>query len=375
MRLKFVGVVLCAVSLVAGGGLLDPSPAGAVNAKTALLYGDSLMYESQWKLNSDFALQPGWTQVAHNFPGFALCDWVSRLAADIADVHPSVVAVETAGNYTRPCMLDGNGVPLAQGSEAFYAKYRADMHAFFSTATASGAAVVFIVAPPMLSATWNTAVLGLQKIAREVAASYPGVSVSTLPRNSVSAAGIYVATKPCLPSETALAGCVSGQIGIRTNVGTQLGIHFCLPGLPTVYPYLCPEYSSGEFRFGGAVVSTAVTPPAPIRPTVRMQSVSGAEGAPLTFRPSLLWPYSQDLTLCYSTADGTATVAANDYTAVTGCFTIPAWTTAGPTIPVSTAIDAVNEASESFVLKISGQTVPITANTKTVKGVINTNVT
>jgi hypothetical protein len=362
-------LVAAVASLAAASASASPTP------KTALVYGDSLTFESRYAIANRIALRSGWTVATHAFGGTAVCDWIPWLATDLVTYHPSIVAVETVGNASRPCMLDADGNVLVQGSAAFYAKYQADMNTFAAAVTATGAKLVFIAGPPMLNATWNAAVLGLLGVERKVAASYPGVSVSISPRNAVSAAGVYQATKPCLASETAAMGCINGQIAIRTNVGLQTGIHFCPTGLDAGYPYACGEYSSGEFPFGGAMANTVVAPPPPIRPTVTMVRVSGVEGSALAFRPSLLLPYSQDLALCYTTADGTATVAAGDYTASSGCFVIPAWTTSGPTITVSTLLDHISEPSESFKLKVSGWVVPITGNTKTVSGIIKANVT
>lgn len=371
--------------VLAGLSSLMPANAGAApSPQTAVVYGDSLTYESVTKIIDQFAKKPGWTQHWHAFPGFALCDFLAWLPDDLAAYHPSVVTVEAAGNYTRPCMLDANGNQIDPASPAFLAKYRADMNSFFATATASGAAVVWIAAPPMLDNAWNTRINAMTKLAKQVAASYPGVSVSTYPRNQVSNAGVYTATKPCLPTETATQGCGSagaGQIWIRTIVGTQTGIHFCPAGLDSAYPYRClptsgTNYSSGEYRWGTAIADTAVKPPAPIRPTVRATVKAATEGQPLQFKLGLLYPYSQDLTLCYETADGTATVAAGDYTPIpTTCSTIPAWTTAGPTISVPTITDAKSELPETVILRTWGSTTPITGSVKKTIGKISSNVT
>jgi hypothetical protein len=355
-----------------------PAASAAVTPKSALIYGDSLTYESQWAIAGRFATKAGWVQHAHEFPGFALCDLLAWLPADLAAYHPSVVAVETAGNYARPCVVDANGNQLDPTSAAFFVKYRADIHAFFKAVTDTGATVVWISAPPMLDAAWDSRIVKLNSIATEVAASYPGVSVSATPRNQVSNAGVYTATKPCLASETAALGCGlpgAGLIWVRTVTGPQTGIHFCPAGLD-VYPYPClptagTTYASGEYRWGTAVADATVAPPASLRPTVVMASVAGIEGSTLAFKPTLLWPYSRDLTLCYSTVDGTATAAADDYTAASGCFTIPAWTTTGPTLAVSTLRDGVPETTnETLQLKVWGWTAPITGNTKFATGTI-----
>jgi len=295
-----------------------------------------------------------------------------------------VVAVESAGNYTRPCMLDANGNQLDPTSDAFFAKYRADMHTFFKTVTDTGATVLWVDAPPMLNTEWDSRILKSEAVAKEVAASYPGVSVSTVPRNQVSNAGKYTATKPCLRTETVAQGCGlpgPGLIWIRTVVGTQTGIHFCPGGLEAAIPYPCAPtngttYASGEYRWGTAVADTTVKPPPAILPTVNLSAKAAIEGQPLMFTPKLKFPYSRDLTLCYGTSDGTATAGAGDYTPLTnGCLTIPAWTTNGPTIPVATLVDHTSEQSEHVKFNISSPTTAITGGPRSINGTIKANAT
>ena len=160
------------ILLIGSAGLLPlawSSPATAsTTPQVAVLFGDSLTWESNWKLQEAFGRQVGWTAYEHSFPGTALCDWLGWIPQDLATYHPTVVAIETAGNYTRPCMLDSNGQQVGQGSAAFYAKYRADLNTAFAEITATGAKVVFVVAPPMLDPTWNSAVIGLQTIAKQI---------------------------------------------------------------------------------------------------------------------------------------------------------------------------------------------------------------
>src|SRR4051812_33503822 len=87
---------------------------------SALVYGDSLTYESRSWVAQEFAKKSGWVQHQHEFPGLALCDFLAWLPTDLAAYHPSVVAVEAAGNYTRPCMLDTNGNQLDPTGDAFF---------------------------------------------------------------------------------------------------------------------------------------------------------------------------------------------------------------------------------------------------------------
>jgi len=247
-----------------------PASAATVKPKVALVYGDSIAFESSWAMSQRFAEKAGWTYQPHMYPGFAACDFLGWLPADMAAYHPTVVAIETAGNFTRPCMLDADGNQLVPGSAAFYEKYRADLTAMFSQITATGAKVVFVIAPPMQDAAWNDRVTQLGIIATQVAGLYHGVSVSNLPRNSVSSSGKYVTTKACLATELLAQGCGrpgAKRIYIRTVLGTQTGIHLCPDGLAAGYPYACTTgYSSGEYRFGRAFANTTASPPTPVLP-------------------------------------------------------------------------------------------------------------
>ena len=245
------------------------SRASAVTPKTALIYGDSLTWESSPDAKKLFDAKSGWTAYFHPFPATAPCQWNNWLPQDLATYSPSVVSITTAGNaYSSafPCMVDPNGNPLTIGSDAYYAKYTADLNTFFATVTATGAKVVFFKAPPMLDATRNAAVIKIANIATQLAANYHGVSIAGNIRNALAKNGKYTAYKPCLTTESTQPDCVNGVIPIRTIVGSQTGLHLCPGGLPTVYPYFCPTYSSGEYRFAKALVNTTVNPPAPILP-------------------------------------------------------------------------------------------------------------
>ena len=290
-------VVIAAAAVLAVSGRVASA---TVTPKSALIYGDSLTYESRAWVTQEFATKAGWVQHPHQFPGFALCDFQAWLPADLAAYHPSVVAVESAGNTTRPCMLDANGNQLDPTSDAFFAKYHADMHAFFKAVTDTGATVLWVDAPPMLNTEWDSRILKLEAVAKEVAASYPGVSVSTVPRNQVSNAGKYTATKPCLRTETVAQGCGlpgPGLIWIRTVVGIQTGIHFCPGGLEAGVPYPCDADEGNDLRQRGVPMGYSrgrhhrQTSAPPILPTVNLMRKAAVEGQPLMFTPKLKFPY------------------------------------------------------------------------------------
>ena len=125
----------------------------------------------------------------------------------------------------------------------------------FATATAAGAKVVFFDAPPMLDPARNIAVSEIPAMAQALAANYPAVTISTDVATALSSDGAYTQTMPCLASEGAAEGCLQHSITIRTTVGPQAGLHLCPAGLESDFPWPCPTYSSGEFRFAKAVVT------------------------------------------------------------------------------------------------------------------------
>lgn len=249
-------VVCCAI----------PAGASTTPPTVALVYGDSLTFESRAAIAAEIAAHPGSTVAVHAYPGSAPCDWIPWLATDLAADRPSIFAIETAGNYTRPCMVDANGVPLVAGSAAYYAKLTADLSTIFQAVTATGARVVFIKAPPMLDAAWNARVNKISANTTKLAKTLHQVSVSGAARAAVSTSGKFTFYKPCLATETSALGCDGGQIPVRTLTGLQAGIHFCPDGLGVDSPWPCDMYSSGEYRFGKAIGQVLLKPPKPLLP-------------------------------------------------------------------------------------------------------------
>ncbi len=237
-------------------------------ADTALIYGDSLTWESTPSLNQQLSSQPTWKARVHSFPATAPCLWRDWVAEDLATYHPKIVVLTTAGNSynpTYPCMVDPTGQPIEMGSPEYYVKTREDLDVIFSAVTATGAQMVFDVAPPMLDPVREEVVVQTGVIATELAAEYPGVSIAPYVRDALSSDGGYTDTLPCLPGETEAMGCSAGIIPVRTTSGTQAGLHLCPGGLPT-YPWFCDTYSSGEVRFAGALLQSILTPPPPVMP-------------------------------------------------------------------------------------------------------------
>jgi hypothetical protein len=99
--------------------------------------------------------------------------------------------------------------------------------------------------------------------------------------------------------------------------------------------------------------------PAPNAPSLSINNVSVTEGETGTinavFTVSLSAASSQTITVHYATADGTATVADNDYSTTSGTLTFaPNQTTA--TIPVPVVGDRIAEPNETFTVNLSQPT-------------------
>ena len=270
LKPTFIHIVL-AIALILGFAywIIVAKTATATTPKTALIYGDSLTWESMSHITQQFAKKSGWTRYVHAFPSTPPCLWNTWLAADLAQYNPSVVALTTAANTynaSYPCMVDSNGNPLVMGTPEYYAKYESDLNTFFATVTATGAKVVYVKAPPMLDPVRNAAIIEIANRATQAAGNYHGVSISNVVRAALAKNGKYTATKPCLAIEASLPDCVNNTITIRTITGPQTGLHLCPGGLPDVYPFFCKTYSSGEYRFGKNLVNTIVNPPPPILP-------------------------------------------------------------------------------------------------------------
>jgi hypothetical protein len=255
-------VLVSQACIVAVIGSAPASATTTVSTKTALIYGDSLTWESYWAIQAKFATKKHW--IFHNlsFPQSAPCDWLGRLASDLAAYHPTIVAITSAGNVSS-CVTDADGNAQAVNTPGYYARYQQDLGAMFSEITATGSKVLFMEAPPFADPDRNAAVPQILGIAKTLAKGYHGVSVSSAINTALSKNGKYTAYKACLPSEAAQNGCLKGQIAVRTLTGVQAGLHLCPIGLPS-FPWFCQIYSSGELRFGNALVETIVAPPPPI---------------------------------------------------------------------------------------------------------------
>ena len=123
------------------------------------------------------------------------------------------------------------------------------------------------------------------------------------------------------------------------------------------------EGSAGAGGAAGSIVNPSTAPGGnpglvviieDVNATVSINDVSVAEGGNLEFTVSLSSAESEDVVITYSTADGTATTADNDYTSQSNqSLTIPAGQTSG-TITIATTADSVFESDETLDVNLTG---------------------
>ena len=100
-----------ALVVATGIGVLihSRSASAATSPKVALIYGDSLTWESYGSIMQNFAGKTGWNPVIHSFPATGPCTWNGWLSQDIATYHPSVIVITTAGNTYNPDVYGAGG--------------------------------------------------------------------------------------------------------------------------------------------------------------------------------------------------------------------------------------------------------------------------
>ncbi len=146
---------------------------------------------------------------------------------------------------------------------------------------------------------------------------------------------------------------ITTDSGFTPTVGTvytvlsgasRTGTFGAITGLPP---------ASGGYGYQVAYTSTAVT--VTVIPAVSIADTSVAQqtssNATATFNVTLSAPFSQQVTVNYATADGSA-AAGTDYTASSGTVTFPAGVTTEP-VSVTVLPDAVCDPDEAFTVSLS----------------------
>jgi len=120
--------------------------------------------------------------------------------------------------------------------------------------------------------------------------------------------------------------------------------------------YFSLQVSASGAKLGTSQASAALAPPVTGVATAFVNKSEGNSGAtPFVFVVTLAGPQQSPVTVDYATADGSATVADRDYTAVSGTLTFqPGETT--KTVTVLVTGDTKAESDETFTLNLSNPT-------------------
>jgi lysophospholipase L1-like esterase len=204
-----------------------------------VLIGDSLAEEAAPYLQREL----GDTKVLERFlGGTAPCDW---LDTDLRARRSRIVVISFSGNSATPCMA-GEGGQLR--GEALVERYRADLTAMVDQVRATGAQVVLVGQPARgfvaAEGQGQREVDGVNAVYGELAEAG---DVSFVDAGAAVEApdGAFTRTLPCLPGEDE---CGPGGTNV---VRSDDGVHFC----PGAASHPCPRYSSGAFRFAGAIAA------------------------------------------------------------------------------------------------------------------------
>jgi hypothetical protein len=286
-RMVTLGVV-GAVIVMAAGCIAPPPPP----PPTVIVYGDSLTFQSASYVNAVVAQQrPGWRVIDRDLGGSALCDWLPAMAAD-SGLNARVVVIQFSGNALTPCMAG-----LSVDTPPWVAKYQADAETAAALWTARGVKLLFVGNPRgVCSSMPHPLDVGYQTVAGKYGATFsdapeqsltvdsgtlgsgqpvsslgpPGTQSAVTVEPQVRAASawpcspplnpgrVFAFEMPCLPSDTANGVCgqdLPNFARVRDGTPSAPGGHFCTP-VPGPDP--CPGYSSGVFRFGGAIAIAAI---------------------------------------------------------------------------------------------------------------------
>jgi Calx-beta domain len=177
--------------------------------------------------------------------------------------------------------------------------------------------------------------------------------VSDLMVDGGSGADSYSVT----PSPSTAFTLNAGGPGPPSFPGDVLGLDLTGASVPTLSASTDPAAGvNGSWSFGNRA-SVTFSHFESLNPTA--VSVAGASAttptsgsSPLSFAATLLAPSSQQVSVDYATADGTATVADGDYQSVTGTLTFAPGVTS-QSVPVSVLADGGFQPNESFTLNLS----------------------
>jgi hypothetical protein len=236
-----------------------PEAPESIPRPVVLLYGDSLAWEAREHFVAAFAERPDVEVITKTFGGTAICDWLAAMRTDATAIAPGAVVVEFSGNALTACMQDLSGRPLT--GDAYLKRYRSDAEAVVGIFRPIGAHLYFVGAPsPRPSAARSDFSGGrLNAIYEQIASSRSNAVEFVDAGAAVLDDGLWTATLLCLRGEP----CEGGTDGLGRGVNLVRapdGNHFCPAGEQARAGVTgpCSVWSSGAFRFGGAMARPVV---------------------------------------------------------------------------------------------------------------------
>jgi len=242
--------------------LVESAPSALPGETTVVLYGDSLSAEAA-SFFVDRLRAGGVADVrTRTFGGTAICDWFDAMRRDASELHPDVVVIEFVGNAFTPCMLGPDGVSLGNDHNALHTKYLADAQETLRIFAGGHTEVYFVGAPRSRAAEArdDPDINWFNSMYRAVAVAAPNAAYIDAGA-SVLSNGRWTQTLPCLPTEPC-----TGPDGTNV-VRAPDGGHFC-PGAAEAVrgvTVVCSLWSSGAYRFGGAMADGVLAGPTSFR--------------------------------------------------------------------------------------------------------------
>ena len=175
----------------------------AAEMQDVLLVGDSIMNSTGPSLA--FQLGNGYRVDNEGRNGSGLLtpqvfDWRSHLRTSLSQVDPDIVVMLMIGNYTAtPSQFwrTPAGVPIPDVYDPAFARaWGRQADGMVTTMLASGARVVLVLPPPMITPRVQQVTDRLRNEYRAVARRHPGVILADATRAVGGPAGEWVATKP-----------------------------------------------------------------------------------------------------------------------------------------------------------------------------------
>ncbi len=225
-------------------------------APKVVVFGDSLMFETQNVLRLDLAARGVGDVTVNAYGGTAISDWL--VAMQVAGSHSdarTLFVLEFGSNYYTAGVAPAVGSAatdadvVKHGYAALVQTYADDAARAEKLLTRKGARVLFVGGPAMPTRPW---VLEVNDRFAALARSHPTTS-------SYVEAGLAVAPKRTF---TESLGCAKSEPDCRDGrviVRAPDRIHLC-PAYGTAVRGLvgsCKVYSAGEVRFGAAIADVA----------------------------------------------------------------------------------------------------------------------